>query len=344
MPQIQKDISLKAFNSFHIEVKAAFFSSFESVNELELLIDSLDHVKLTESSLPILVLGGGSNMLFISDFDGVVLQNKIRGIHMLSTENDTVLVEVGAGVIWHDFVLYCIENGLGGVENLSLIPGTVGASPIQNIGAYGVEVKDVIEEVHVYNIKEKKQNVLKNSDCKFAYRSSIFKTTDKNKFVITSVVFRLSTTHELHLDYGAIRDELKRMHVENPSIKNVSDAIVHIRSSKLPDPAKIGNAGSFFKNPVVSEKILDAIKLKYEDVVFNKVDEGYKLAAGWLIEKAGWKGVRKGDSGVHEKQALVLVNHGNALGAEILELANKIQASVFDIFGVELETEVNVIQ
>lgn len=343
MPHILENISLKPYNTFHVEARASYFSTFSSTEELEELVDE-HYSSKTHETLPVLILGGGSNMLFVRDYAGLVLHNQISGIEVLSHENDHVFIQAGAGVVWHDFVLYCIQHGYGGIENLSLIPGTVGASPIQNIGAYGVEVKDVIEEVQVYDLERKEFNRFNNQECQFDYRSSIFKTTGKNKYVVIAVVYKLTKTPVLQLEYGAIRNELNAQGISSPSIKDVSDAIIRIRTSKLPNPADIGNAGSFFKNPVVTEEQLTTIKSAYEHVVYNKVDNGYKLAAGWLIEKAGWKGYRNGDAGVHAKQALVLVNYGNALGEEILAVAHKIQASVLNTFGVALEMEVNVIR
>jgi UDP-N-acetylmuramate dehydrogenase len=239
--------------------------------------------------------------------------------------------------------LHCIERGWGGLENLSLIPGTVGASPIQNIGAYGVEVKDLIDEVEGIDLIQKNTRKIKSQDCAFEYRSSIFKTDLKNKFLITAVVFKLTKRHRLHIEYGAIKDELSKMMVDHPTIKDVSNAVINIRQSKLPDPNIIGNAGSFFKNPVVSAKKLHDIKSIHPGIISFPNGSDFKLAAGWLIEQAGWKGYREGNVGCHEKQALVLVNHGNASGTEILQLAQKIQQSVYTKFGVELEMEVNII-
>ena len=335
---IKNDFSLKGFNTFGINVRAKEFVLVKAHQDLFDLILKRDLAKEK-----FLMLGGGSNILFTKDFDGLLIKNEITGIEIMKEDAQQVLVRVGAGMIWHEFVLYCIERGWGGLENLSLIPGTLGASPIQNIGAYGVEVKDLIDEVEGIDLIHKNTRRIKSQECEFAYRSSVFKTSLKNSFLITAVVFRLNKQHQLHVEYGAIRDELARMKVDHPSIKDVSNAVINIRQSKLPDPNIIGNAGSFFKNPVVSQEKLDILKVAYPSIVSYPFKNDFKLAAGWLIEQAGWKGHREGNVGCHEKQALVLVNHGNASGTEILQLAQKIQESVSNKFGVELEMEVNII-
>ncbi len=335
---IKNDFSLKGFNTFGINVRAKEFVLVKAHQDLFDLILKRD---LTKEKF--LMLGGGSNILFTKDFEGLLIKNEIVGIDFVHEDNQHIWIRVGAGMIWHEFVLYCIERGWGGLENLSLIPGTVGASPIQNIGAYGVEVKDLIDEVEGIDLIHKNTRRIKSQECEFAYRSSVFKTSLKNSFLITAVVFRLNKQHQLHVEYGAIRDELARMKVDHPSIKDVSNAVINIRQSKLPDPNIIGNAGSFFKNPVVSQEKLDILKVAYPSIVSYPFKNDFKLAAGWLIEQAGWKGHREGNVGCHEKQALVLVNHGNASGTEILQLAQKIQESVSNKFGVELEMEVNII-
>ena len=336
--QIKNDFSLKGFNTFGIDVRA---KEFVVVNSHQDLFDLILKRDLAKEKF--LMLGGGSNILFTKDFDGLLIKNEITGIEIMKEDAQQVLVRVGAGMIWHEFVLYCIERGWGGLENLSLIPGTLGASPIQNIGAYGVEVKDLIVEVEGIDLIQKNTRTIKSQECEFAYRSSVFKTSLKNSFLITAVVFRLNKQHQLHVEYGAIRDELARMKVDHPTIKDVSNAVINIRQSKLPDPKNIGNAGSFFKNPVVSAKKLHDFKSIHPGIISFPFGNDFKLAAGWLIEQAGWKGYREGNVGCHEKQALVLVNHGNASGLEILQLAQKIQQSVYSKFGVELEMEVNVI-
>lgn len=336
--QIKNDFSLKGFNTFGIDVRA---KEFVVVNAHQDLFDLILKRDLTKEKF--LMLGGGSNILFTKDFEGLLIKNEIGGIEIMKEDDQQVLIRVGAGMIWHEFVLYCIERGWGGLENLSLIPGTVGASPIQNIGAYGVEVKDLIDEVEGIDLAQKNTRKIKSQDCAFEYRSSIFKTNLKNKFLITAVVFKLTKQHRLHIEYGAIKDELSKMMVDHPSIKDVSNAVINIRQSKLPDPNIIGNAGSFFKNPLVSAKKLHDLKSIYPSIISFPNGSDFKLAAGWLIEQAGWKGHREGNVGCHEKQALVLVNHGNASSLEVLRLAQKIQESVSNKFGIELEMEVNII-
>jgi len=336
--QSKNHFSLKSFNTFGIDVYAKEFSIIQSHQDLLDLIAQRD---LTREKF--LMLGGGSNVLFIKDFEGLLLKNAISGIEVINEDAQQVWIKVGAGVVWHEFVLKCIERGWGGLENLSLIPGTVGASPIQNIGAYGVEVKVLIVEVEGVDLVQKNTRTIKSQECEFAYRSSVFKTSLKNTFLITAVVFRLDKKPKLHVEYGAIKDQLSKMKIDHPTIKDVSNAVISIRQSKLPDPNIIGNAGSFFKNPVVSARKLNELKAIFPGIVSFPFGNEFKLAAGWLIEQAGWKGHREGNVGCHEKQALVLVNHGNASGAEVLQLAQKIQQSVFTKFGVRLEMEVNVI-
>jgi len=336
--QIKTHISLKHLNTFGIDVYAKEFSVIQSHQELLDLIAQRD---LTKEKF--LMLGGGSNILFTKDFEGLLLKNEISGIEVINEDAQQVWIKVGAGVVWHEFVMHCIERGWGGLENLSLIPGTVGASPIQNIGAYGVEVKDLIVEVEGVDLVQKNTRTINSQECEFAYRSSVFKTSLKNTFLITAVVFRLDKQPKLHVEYGAIKDQLSKMKIDHPTIKDVSNAVISIRQSKLPDPNSIGNAGSFFKNPVVPAKKLNELKAIFPGIVSFPFENDFKLAAGWLIEQAGWKGHREGNVGCHEKQALVLVNHGNASGAEVLQLAQKIQQSVYTKFGVELEMEVNVI-
>lgn len=342
MTSIQHDISLKQFNTFGIDVNAKYFASFHSEKELISILGEVEQLFKDDIS-KLLFLGSGSNILFTKDFDGVVLKNEIDGIQVVHEDDDFVYVTAGAGMIWHDFVLFCIANNFGGAENLSLIPGTVGASPIQNIGAYGVELKDILFSLKALDVKEKEWLVFSNKDCEFGYRTSLFKTTLKGRVVITSVTFRLTKKHNLHLEYGAILSQMKLTGITSPSIKDVSDAVIAIRTSKLPDPQKIGNAGSFFKNPIVSKIIFDKLKLEFPDIVANETTEGYKLAAGWLIEKAGWKGYRQGDAGCYNKQALVLVNYGQASGVDILGLSTLIIKSVLDKFRVELTAEVNIV-
>ncbi len=335
-----ENISLKKYNSFGIEAKAKFFAGFSDKAELDGLLQSRE-VK----SNPLMILGGGSNILLTTDFNGVVLKNEIRGIEILEETDDHVILKAGAGENWHGFVTHCVNNGFAGVENLSLIPGNVGASPMQNIGAYGVEIKDVFEELEAYHIKDRVTHKFRVEDCAFGYRESVFKNKYKGEFIINSVSFRLNKKPVINTSYGAIQQELENMGVNEPGIKDVSQAVINIRSSKLPDPAKVGNAGSFFKNPMIDVVKFEALKSNYPSIVaFPTGESKMKLAAGWLIEQCGWKGFRKGDAGCYPKQALVLVNYGNASGKEIYHLSESIIQSVKDKFGVELEREVNVVR
>jgi UDP-N-acetylmuramate dehydrogenase len=331
--------SLLDLNTFHMDIKAQWFASFSSKAELRALLADR---RVTEE--PLLILGGGSNILFTEDFEGVVLKNNIKGIHTAEETNDTILVDVGAGENWHQFVLHAVSNGWAGIENLSLIPGSVGASPIQNIGAYGVEVKDVIASVEAVNIETKESRQFSNGECQFGYRDSIFKREEKGKWVITKVRFALRKNATLNTTYGAIKDTLDKMGISVPSIADVSQAVISIRRSKLPDPTQIGNAGSFFKNPEISVKQFASLKETYPNMVSYPIDASkVKVPAGWLIETAGWKGKNFGTYGVHKDQALVLVNYGNADGNDIKQLAQSIKHSIWETFGIQLETEVNII-
>lgn len=334
---ISENISLKPFNTFGIDVKTKYFSAFSSVEELQSLLE-------TRNGLPLLILGGGSNLLLTKDFDGLVLKNEIRGIEIVFEDEKEVVIRAGAGEVWHDFVLFCISNGFSGVENLSLIPGSVGASPMQNIGAYGVEIKNVFEKLEAYEISTGEIHTFTNAECEFGYRESIFKRKVKDKYIITQVYYRLSKQSQLNTTYGAIEAELKAQNIQHPTIKDVSNAVIVIRSSKLPDPKQIGNAGSFFKNPVVDENIYKAILEKYPDAPAYPAETGkVKMPAGWLIETAGWKGKTFSNYGVHTKQALVLVNYGGATGQEIYDLSSQIVKNIFDEFGILLEREVNIL-
>lgn len=335
--QILENISLKPYNTFAIDVKTKSFGGFASVEELSELLTSF-------SEQPILIIGGGSNILLTKDFDGLVIKNEIGGIKKVNEDDDFVYIQAGAGVNWHQFVLHCIDNKWAGIENLSLIPGSVGASPMQNIGAYGVEVKDVFHELNAFHRKEKTVYSFGLKACDFGYRESIFKGKYKNEFVITDVTFKLWKRPVFNTSYGAIENELARMGVKDISIKAISDAVINIRSSKLPDPKIIGNAGSFFKNPTISKSQFDKLQSVFENIVaFENADETVKVAAGWLIEQCGWKGFRRGDAGCHAKQALVLVNYGNAKGKEIYKLSEEIIRSVYQKFTINLEREVNII-
>lgn len=336
---IQENISLKQFNTFGIEAKARYFVEVNNKTELrEALYDNAFHMTKR------LILGGGSNILFTKDFDGVVLKLNIKGIKKIKENADYVWIKAGAGESWHDLVLYSIENNWGGIENLSLIPGSVGAAPLQNIGAYGVEIKDTIHEVKALNIPTTEVHVFDKNDCQFGYRESIFKNEAKDKYVVLSITLKLAKNPKFHIEYGAIKDTLAENGVSELSIKAISDAVISIRQSKLPNPAEIGNAGSFFKNPEITTILFAKLKAEFEDIPSYPINpELVKVPAGWLIEKAGWKGYREGEIGVHAKQALVLVNYGNGNGQQIKDLSEKIQKSVFEKFGIRLQTEVNIV-
>lgn len=334
---ISENISLKPYNTFGIDVTAKKFAPFQSVTELEELLDS-------NKSENIFILGGGSNILFTQNVSSLVLKNEIKGIQILLKDEENITLRVGAGEVWHEFVLYCVQNEFAGVENLSLIPGNVGASPMQNIGAYGVEVKDVIQHVEAYHIESKTRKIFSNEECKFGYRESVFKREFKDQYVITHVVFKLSLNPNINTSYGAIENELKAKGISKASLKDVSDAVISIRQSKLPDPKVIGNAGSFFKNPVVKEDVYQKIKSNYPDAPSYPVLPGeVKIPAGWLIEQAGWKGKTFKTFGVHKNQALVLVNYGGSNGQQIWDLSTQIKEDIFSKFGVDLEREVNVL-
>ncbi len=339
----QENISLKPFNSFGIDAGARYFARFTSVAELEEALEAAKALSGIERTAP-LILGGGSNILFTKDFDGLVLKNELPLIEIIKDDDDYVYVKAGAGELWHQLVLFCLQHNLAGMENLSLIPGNVGASPMQNIGAYGVEIKDVFFSLEAYHLRDKQLITFDNAACEFGYRESVFKNRHKNEFVITSVTYRLKKVPVLNTSYGAIQQELERMGISNPSMQSVSQAVINIRRSKLPDPAEIGNAGSFFKNPEVSNESYSALQQKFPSMVGYDLRNGKtKLAAGWLIEQCGWTGHREGDAGCHDKQALVLVNFGAATGDQVLKLSDQIIASVSVKFGVELEREVNVV-
>lgn len=336
---IQKDISLKPFNTFGIDVTAKYFCDVTSENELKELLKS--EIARTEKKL---VLGGGSNILFTKNFEGLIIRNNIKGIIIVEDNDEYMLVKSGAGEIWHNLVLWSISKNLGGIENLSLIPGCVGAGPIQNIGAYGAELKDVFHELEAMHMETGEVKKFSRIDCRFGYRDSAFKNDLKNKWLITTVTLRLNKRPVFKTTYGAIESELKNMCVEKLSVKAISDAVIRIRKSKLPDPEVIGNAGSFFKNPEVKKEKFIQLKSSYEKIAAYELPNGQiKLAAGWLIEQCGWKGKVVGNTGSHKDQALVLVNYGNASGNEVYQLAKAIQQSVKEKFSVEIETEVNII-
>jgi len=333
----KQNISLRPYNTFGIE---AYASNFAEVNDVDLL------KKIVSKHPDVFVLSGGSNILLTRNLEKPVIHLNLKGKEIIRTEDSNkVLVKAQAGENWHEFVTWSIDQGLGGLENLSLIPGNVGTSPMQNIGAYGVEIKDVFHELEALEIRSGKILKFSANQCKFGYRESVFKNEFKGKFIILNVTFKLkSSDYNLVTDYGAISSELEKRKILSPGIKDVSDAVIAIRQSKLPDPKVLGNSGSFFKNPVVTSRKFDELLSNNPEMPFYKIDAtSIKIPAGWLVETCGFKGKRFGDAGVHAKQALVLVNHGQAKGIEILELAQKIQKKVILQFGIELEMEVNVI-
>ena len=333
---IQTNKNLKEYNTFGISVKAEMFAIFSSIEELKQILSFRNDKKL-------LVLGGGSNLLLTEDFDGLVIKNEIKRFEVIEETASEVIVESGAGENWHEFVLNCIDKGFGGIENLSLIPGSVGASPMQNIGAYGVEIKDVFESLSAFHIASGEIHYFDKTKCEFGYRESIFKNKVKGEYIILTVTFRLTKNPTINSSYGAINEQLKVMGIQVPTIKELSAAVIAIRQSKLPDPKIIGNAGSFFKNPTVEITLLEQIQKNYPDIPNYPALNGRKLAAGWLIEKAGWKGRTFDNYGVHKLQALVLVNYGNCTGQEIFDLSSQIIQDVFEKFGVLLEREVNIL-
>ena len=335
---ITHNISLKPYNTFGIDAKAKHFVSVSSMDELKKVLELTEYPDK-------LILGGGSNMLLTKNQDLLVVHINIKGISIISEDDDSVLVKANAGENWHEFVLYCIGKDFGGVENLSLIPGNVGSAPIQNIGAYGVELKDTFFSCEAISIETKKIETFTKEDCHFDYRNSIFKQEVKGKYVITSVTFKLSKhNHQLHINYGTISSQLEAMNISNPTIQDISKAVIDIRRQKLPNPKEIGNSGSFFKNPVITKVHYQALLENFEDMPsFVVSDDEVKVPAGWLIEKAGFKGKRFGDYGVHKHQALVLVNYGNAKGEDILKLAQLIQKTIKRLFDISIEAEVNIL-
>lgn len=335
---IQENVSLKAYNTFGVEANARYFVEAHSTEELQ------EVLRQWPGRRPF-ILGGGSNILLSGGLEGLVIKNSIRGMEITAREGGRAWVSAGGGDNWHEFVLWCLDHELGGIENLSLIPGTVGAAPIQNIGAYGVELRDVFHALEAVELESGAIHAFGKEACRFGYRDSIFKRNLKGQYCITRLTLELSTKdHKLNTSYGAIRQTLEEKGVAEPTIHDISRAVIAIRSAKLPDPKVLGNSGSFFKNPEISHAQFGQLRQKYPDIVSYPLDEGKaKIPAGWLIEQAGWKGRRIGDAGCYEKQALVLVNYGKATGKEIYQLAQQIQQSVEDKFGIRLEMEVNVI-
>lgn len=333
---IQQNISLKSYNTFGIDVKARRFVDITSLNELK---------KVIRSEKYFFIISGGSNLLLTKDIDKLVIHLNTKGIEVVQENSNDILIKVQAGENWHEFVLWCIDHNYGGVENLSLIPGNIGTAPIQNIGAYGVELKDSMHNLEALEIDTLNTKTFTNKNCEFGYRNSVFKNELKGKYIITSVTFKLTkNTHKLNSSYGAIRSELDKGNIINPTIKDISKAVIAIRQSKLPDPKEIGNSGSFFKNPIISTTDFKNLQKTYPDAPHYVVSKNdIKVPAGWLVEQCGFKGKRFGDAGVHKKQALVLVNYNNATGREIFELSKKIQKTVLEKFEIQLEAEVNII-
>lgn len=336
---MQENVSLKPFNTFGIEAQARYFFELNSIKDLATL-----------KTLPLfntqrLILGGGSNILLTKNYDGIVVQNLLKGIEVVQETSNSVLIKSYAGEEWHQFVLHCIKNNFGGIENLSLIPGKVGASPMQNIGAYGVEIKDVFHSLEAWNIEKEHLETFYISDCNFGYRESVFKNIHKNKYIICSVTYKLhKNINKINISYGAIAQTLENDGVANPTIEDVSHAVIKIRESKLPNPKEIGNAGSFFKNPIIEKEHLNFLLQQNANMPYYQVSETeYKIPAGWLIEQAGWKGKRFNNYGVHKNQALVLVNYGGANGNDIVNLSKDVQADILEKYGVEISPEVNFI-
>lgn len=336
---ISSNISLKPYNTFGIDATAKYFTSIQSSENIKELLQSTEYKNNKH-----LILGGGSNLLLTKNVDAIVVKNNLKGIEIIKETEDSIFVKCAGGEVWHEFVMWCIDKNYGGLENLSLIPGCTGASPMQNIGAYGVEIKDTFYELEAIHTITGEQKTFSKSECEFGYRESVFKHQFKNQFIITSVTFQLSKKPSFHVEYGAIKQELDAMNISELSIKAISQAVINIRSSKLPNPKEIGNAGSFFKNPEVQASIYENLKINFPNIVAYPLENGnYKLAAGWLIEQSGLKGYRVGDAGVHKLQALVLVNYGGATGNEIYNLSTHVLETVKAKFGVDLEREVNII-
>jgi UDP-N-acetylmuramate dehydrogenase len=336
--QISHNISLKPYNTFGIDANAKHFVSVSSIDELIKVLELPEYPDK-------LILGGGSNMLLTKDQDALVVHINIKGISIVSETDDSVMVKASAGENWHDFVMYCIDKDFGGIENLSLIPGNVGSAPIQNIGAYGVELKDTFWSCEAMSLQSRTIKTFTKVDCQFDYRNSIFKQEAKGQYIITSVTFQLTKQHhKLHINYGTISSQLEAMGIDNPTIRDISKAVIAIRTQKLPNPKEIGNSGSFFKNPIITKSQYLSLLESFEDMPSFVVSENeIKVPAGWLIEKAGFKGKRFGDCGVHKHQALVLVNYGNAKGSDILKLAELIQNTIKRIFDISIEAEVNIL-
>ncbi len=341
MIDIEENVSLRAYNTFGIDAKARYFCRISSEAQLQELIQL--PVYKTERHL---ILGGGSNMLFLRDFDGLIIKVDLTGIHTQEENDERILLNVKSGEVWNELVMHCVQHQYGGIENLSLIPGTVGAAPIQNIGAYGVEIKEVIDRVDAIDLSTGERKSFNNHECCFGYRESIFKHQLKEKIFISSVTLSLTKkNHRINIRYGAIQDTLNAMNIIHPTIQSISDAVIQIRSSKLPDPRVIGNAGSFFKNPTITVTHYQTLKKEYPEIPgYYSENQEVKVPAGWLIEQCGWKGKRINNVGVHQQQALVLVNYGDGKGEEIFQLAKQILSSIKEKFNITLTPEVNIIQ
>ena len=337
--KVLENYSLKTLNTFGLDIKTRWFAEINSVESLQALLKDQRF-----QSIPKMILGGGSNILFKDDFDGLIIHNRIDFVKIISEDENYIFISAGAGMTWHSFVLYTIDHNYPGLENLSLIPGCVGAAPIQNIGAYGVEIKNTFHQLNALNMTDGSLRTFTAEDCRFGYRDSIFKQEERNRYVIVDVTFRLTKNASLNTTYGTIEEQLKIMNISHPTIRDISNAVIAIRKSKLPDPEIIGNAGSFFKNPEVPIHFYNKLKENYPAIVGYPSSSGnYKLAAGWLIEQCGWKGKRIANTGMHERQALVLINYGGATGKELIAHAELVQKSVLEKFGVDLEMEVNII-
>lgn len=333
---IQTNFSLKNYNTFGIAAKAKSFVEVQNTTELAAIL---------KENQDIFILGGGSNMLLTQNIEKLVVHVNLKGISLIQEDENNVWVTANAGENWHEFVMWCLEHNYGGIENLSLIPGNVGTTPIQNIGAYGVEIKDTMAYCEAMEITTQQIKQFSNQECQFAYRESVFKNELKNQYIITSVTFKLTKSkHQKNTSYGAIEAELAHKNIQNPTIKDISNAVIAIRQSKLPDPKELGNSGSFFKNPIIAKSLYEKTSQQFPEMPHYTVSETeVKVPAGWLIEQAGFKGKRFGDAGIHKNQALVLVNYGNATGAEILAVSKNIQATILEKFGIAIEAEVNII-
>lgn len=335
---IREEVDIADYNTMGVAANVRYFAEVNSIEEVKAAITFSRN-----EHLPMYFLGGGSNVLFIDDYDGLLVLMNIKGKEIMEENDEKVLLKVGAGENWHELVMYCVEEGWGGIENLSLIPGSVGAAPIQNIGAYGVELDQVFVSLEAIEISSGNRKTFSKEECRFGYRDSIFKNELKGKYVITSVVIELKKNPEINTSYRALSDALSDKHITKPTIQDVSNTVIEIRQSKLPDPEEIGNTGSFFKNPVISKERFEPLHKEYPEIPHYPADEEIKIPAAWLIDQCGWKGKRFGDAGVHKMQALVIVNYGNATGTEIWDLAQKIQHSVKETFGIALSPEVNIV-